>query len=101
MAALAVLGASDMFSIVIRQTLVQLETPDAMRGRVSAVNTLFVGTANRLGDFRAGLTAAWFGTVPAVLIGGIGTLLVAAIWIRAFPALYRVERFWAQERGSS
>ena len=73
MAALAVLGASDMFSIVIRQTLVQLETPDAMRGRVSAVNTLFVGTANRLGDFRAGLTAAWFGTVPAVLIGGIAT----------------------------
>jgi MFS family permease len=101
MAALAVLGASDMFSIVIRQTLVQLETPDAMRGRVSAVNTLFVGTANRLGDFRAGLTAAWFGTVPAVLIGGIGTLLVAAIWIRAFPALYRVERFQAQERVSS
>jgi MFS family permease len=98
MAALAVLGASDMFSIVIRQTLVQLETPDAMRGRVSAVNTLFVGTANRLGDFRAGLTAAWFGTVPAVLIGGLGILLVAAIWIRTFPALYRVERFQAHER---
>jgi hypothetical protein len=64
--ALAVLGASDMFSIVIRQTLVQLETPDAMRGRVSAVNTLFVGTANRLGDFRGGLMATWFGAVPAV-----------------------------------
>jgi MFS family permease len=93
MAALAVLGASDMISIVIRQTLVQLETPDAMRGRVSAVNTLFVGTANRLGDFRAGLTAAWLGTVPAVLIGGFGILLVVVIWAKAFPALFRVERF--------
>ena len=91
--ALAVLGASDMFSIVIRQTLVQLETPDAMRGRVSAVNTLFVGTANRLGDFRAGLMAAWLGTVPAVLIGGVGILVVAAVWVKVFPALYRVERF--------
>jgi MFS family permease len=93
MAALAVLGASDMFSIVIRQTLVQLETPDAMRGRVSAVNTLFVGTANRLGDFRAGLMATWFGTVPAVLVGGFGILLVVVIWAKAFPALFRVERF--------
>jgi MFS family permease len=93
MAALAVLGASDMISIVIRQTLVQLETPDAMRGRVSAVNTLFVGTANRLGDFRAGLMAAWLGTVPAVLFGGIGILLVVAIWAKAFPALFRVRRF--------
>ena len=65
------------------------------------MNTLFVGTANRLGDFRAGLTAAWFGTVPAVLIGGIGTLVVVALWIRAFPALYRVERFQTQERASS
>jgi MFS family permease len=91
--ALAVLGASDMFSIVIRQTLVQLETPDAMRGRVSAVNTLFVGTANRLGDFRAGLMAAWFGAAPAVLIGGIGILAVVVVWAKAFPALYRVERF--------
>ena len=85
MAALAVLGASDMFSIVIRMTLVQLETPDAMRGRVSAVNTLFVGTANRLGDFRAGLMAAWLGTVPAVLIGGVGILMVVVIWAKAFP----------------
>jgi MFS family permease len=91
--ALAVLGASDMFSIVIRQTLVQLETPDAMRGRVSAVNTLFVGTANRLGDFRAGLMAAWLGAVPAVLIGGVGILAVVVVWAKAFPALYRVERF--------
>jgi len=93
LAALAVLGASDMFSVVIRQTLVQVETPDAVRGRVSAVNTLFVGTANRLGDFRAGLMAAWLGTVPAVLIGGAGILVVAAVWMKVFPALYRVERF--------
>ena len=93
MAALAVLGACDMVSIVIRQTLVLLETPDAMRGRVSAVNGLFVGTANRLGDFRAGLMATWFGAVPAVLAGGFGIVAVAAIWAMAFPALFRVERF--------
>jgi hypothetical protein len=91
--ALAVLGAADMFSVVIRQTLVQVETPDAMRGRVSAVNTLFVGTANRLGDFRAGLMAAWLGAVPAVLIGGVGILVVLVACAKVFPALYRVERF--------
>ena len=91
--ALAVLGASDMVSIVIRQTLIQLETPDAMRGRVSAVNTLFVGTANRLGDFRAGAMAAWLGTVPAVLVGGFGTLVMVAVCAKVFPALFRVERF--------
>jgi MFS family permease len=91
--ALAVLGASDMFSVVIRQTLVQLETPDAMRGRVSAVNTLFLGTANRLGDFRAGVMAAWLGAAPAVLVGGLGILAVVVVWTRLFPALYRVERF--------
>jgi MFS family permease len=90
--ALAVLGAADMFSVVIRQTLVQVETPDAMRGRVSAVNTLFVGTANRLGDFRAGLMAAWLGAVPAVLIGGVGILVVLVACAKVFPALYRVER---------
>jgi hypothetical protein len=93
LAALAVLGAADMFSVVIRQTLVQVETPDAMRGRVSAVNTLFVGTANRLGDFRAGLMAAWLGAVPAVLIGGVGILVVLVVGVKLFPALYRVERF--------
>jgi MFS family permease len=91
--ALAVLGASDMFSVVIRQTLMQLETPDAMRGRVSAVNTLFLGTANRLGDFRAGVMAAWLGAAPAVLIGGLGILAVVVLWAKIFPALYRVERF--------
>jgi MFS family permease len=88
--ALAVLGAMDMISVVIRQTLVQLHTPDSMRGRVSAVNTLFVGTSNQLGDFRAGVTAALFGAVPSALIGGIGTLVVVLLWMRAFPALLDV-----------
>jgi MFS family permease len=88
--ALAVLGAMDMISVVIRQTLVQLHTPDSMRGRVSAVNTLFVGTSNQLGDFRAGVTAALFGAIPSVLIGGIGTLLVVLISMRVFPALLHV-----------
>ena len=88
--ALAVLGAMDMVSVVIRQTLVQLHTPDSMRGRVSAVNTLFVGTSNQLGDFRAGVTAALVGAVPSALIGGIGTLLVVLIWMRLFPALLDV-----------
>jgi MFS family permease len=88
--ALAVLGAMDMVSVVIRQTLVQLHTPDSMRGRVNSVNTLFVGTSNQLGDFRAGLTAALVGAVPSALIGGIGTLLVVLIWMRVFPALLDV-----------
>jgi MFS family permease len=91
-AALVVLGSMDMVSVVFRMSLVQLHTPDDMRGRVSAVNSLFVGTSNQLGDFRAGVSAALFGAVPAVLIGGIGTLAVVLIWIKAFPALYRVER---------
>jgi MFS family permease len=100
LAVLAVLGAADMVSIVIRQTVVQLRTPDAMRGRVSAVNSLFVGTSNQLGDFRAGVTASLFGTVPAVLIGGIGTLIVVAVGIKVFPELYRVDRL-EEERPAS
>ena len=91
--ALIVLGAADMVSIVIRQTLVQIETPDAMRGRVSAVNAMFVGTSNQLGDFESGLTAAWFGTVPSVLIGGIATILVVLVWNRLFPELFHVQTF--------
>lgn len=94
--ALAVLGASDMVSVVIRQTLVQMHTPDPMRGRVYAVNSLFVGTSNQLGDFRAGLTAHWFGTVPSVLIGGLGTVLIVAIWIRLFPTLRNADQFEPQ-----
>jgi len=85
--ALAVTGAADMFSVVIRQSLVQLETPDDMRGRVSAVNSVFIGASNQIGEFESGVTAAWFGAVGSVVIGGIGTLLVVAFWANAFPAL--------------
>jgi MFS family permease len=92
-AALVVLGGTDMISVVARQTLIQLYTPDAMRGRVSAVNSMFVVASNQLGDFRAGLVAAWLGAVPAVLIGGVGTLLVVLACWRLFPDLARVERF--------
>jgi MFS family permease len=97
MAALTALGAADAVSVVIRVTLVQIETPDEMRGRVNAVSSLFAGTSNQLGDFRAGVMATWLGAVPAVLVGGVGILLVAAIWTRAFPALVRVESFYAKE----
>ena len=87
MAALAITGAADMVSVVIRQTLVQLETPDDMRGRVSAVNSVFIGASNQLGEFESGATAAWIGPVGSVVLGGLGTLLVAALWLRLFPGL--------------
>jgi MFS family permease len=90
--ALVVLGASDMVSVVIRMTLVQLGTPDEMRGRVTAVNALFIGASNQLGEFRAGAAAAWLGAVPTVLIGGIGTLVIVALWLWLFPPLARVNR---------
>ena len=92
LAALFVLGASDMVSVFIRSALIQFATPDPMRGRVSAVNMLFIGASNELGEFESGLTAAWFGTVPAVVIGGIGTMLVVAIWMKLFPPLRTVDR---------
>ncbi len=88
---LAVLGAADVISMVVRGSLVQIETPDEMRGRVSAVNLLFVGTSNQLGEFESGLTAAWFGVVPAVLIGGVGTIVVALLWMRWFPELAKFD----------
>ena len=90
--ALFVLGASDMVSVYVRTTLTQLATPDAMRGRVSAVNRLFVGASNELGEFESGVTATWFGTVPAVVIGGVGTLIIVAVWYRLFPSLREVDR---------
>ncbi len=89
---LVILGGSDMISVVIRSTLVQLETPDAMRGRVSAINAIFIGTSNELGEFESGLTAALFGAVPAVLLGGLGTLLVVLFWMRFFPQLLQHDR---------
>jgi MFS family permease len=93
MALLAILGAADMTSVVIRMTLIQLETPDDMRGRVSSVNSLFVTASNQLGDFRAGLMAAWLGVIPAVMVGGVGALLVVLVGRKVFNPLYRVESF--------
>jgi len=96
MALLCVLGVADMLSIVIRMTLIQLETPDDMRGRVSAVNSLFVTASNQLGDFRAGLMASWLGTIPAVLVGGIGALIVVVAGRKIFAPLYEVESYEAR-----
>jgi MFS family permease len=90
-AALVVLGASDNVSVVVRSSLVQLLTPDAMRGRVNAVNSLFIGTSNQLGEFESGIVAGLIGAVPACLVGGIGTLLVVLLWTRLFPALPKVQ----------
>jgi len=98
--ALFALGALDMISMVIRSALVQLETPDAMRGRVSAVNAIFINTSNQLGEFESGITAAWFGTVPSVLIGGIGTLVVVGLWMWWFPALRRRDKLHVHEGGA-
>jgi hypothetical protein len=92
LAALCVSGMADMVSVVIRQSLVQLETPDAMRGRVSAVNSIFIGASNQLGEFESGATAAMLGPVGSVLLGGVGTLAVAALWMKLFPALAQRER---------
>jgi MFS family permease len=90
--ALFVLGASDMISVFIRSALINIATPDEMRGRVSAVNMLFVGASNELGEFESGVTAAWFGTIPAVIVGGLGTLAVVATWMWLFPPLRTVDR---------
>jgi MFS family permease len=93
MVALFLMGAGDMVSVYIRQTLVQLETPDAIRGRVSAVNSVFIGASNELGEFESGLTAGWFGLVRAVLFGGAATLAVTGLWAWIFPVLSRMDRF--------
>jgi len=87
--ALTVSGAADMVSVVIRQSLVQLDTPDAMRGKVSAINSVCIGASNQLGDFRAGLSAHWLGAAGAVTVGAVGSLVVAGLWIRWFPQLWR------------
>jgi hypothetical protein len=89
-AALVALGACDMVSVVVRHTLVQISTPDQMRGRVSAVNMMFIGASNEVGQFESGVTAAWLGTVPAVVAGGLGTILIVVLWSRLFPELRRV-----------
>jgi len=95
--ALFLLGASDMVSVIIRATLVQVATPDEMRGRVNAVDMLFIGVSNELGEFESGVTAQWFGTVPAVVLGGVGTLLVIAAWAWLFPELREADQLTVAE----
>jgi MFS family permease len=97
LAALLLLGASDMVSVIIRATLVQVATPDEMRGRVNAVDFLFIGVSNELGEFESGLTAQWLGTVPAVIMGGVGTLLVIATWAWLFPELRKADQLTVAE----
>jgi MFS family permease len=92
MVVLILMGGADMVSVLIRSTLVQLETPDEMRGRVSAVNTLFIGTSNQLGEFESGITASWFGLIPATILGGVGCIVVALVWMRLFPSLRKLDR---------
>ena len=96
--ALAIMGAGDMISVYVRETLIALWTPDEVRGRVNAVNSVFVGASNELGEFRAGMMAHFFGTVPAVVIGGIGTLAVSVIWALGFPQLRRIDTLEAPDR---
>jgi hypothetical protein len=84
---LVLMGAADMVSVYVRETLIQLATPDEVRGRVNAVNMVFVGASNELGEFRAGVSAAWLGVVPAVVMGGVGTMLVTGLWAKLFPTL--------------
>lgn len=91
--ALLLLGVGDVMSVVIRHMLVQLETPDAIRGRVSAVNAMFIGASNELGEFESGLTAKWWGPVPAVVVGGCACLVVVGVYLYAFPTLRRLDRF--------
>src|SRR5262249_46892859 len=85
--ALFFVGASDRVSVIVRAILIQIATPDEMRGRVNAVDMIFIGASNELGEFESGLTAHWFGTVPAVVLGGFGTILVVALWALTFPQL--------------
>jgi hypothetical protein len=80
-----------MISVIVRSTMIQLTTPDQMRGRVSAVNTVFIGASNEVGQFESGLTAHWFGAVPAVVLGGVGTMLVVIAWAALFPKLRSVD----------
>src|SRR4029077_20372156 len=90
--ALAVMGAADTVSVVIRFSLGQLATPDDMRGRVGAVNFLFINASNQLGQFESGITAALFGTIPAAVLGGVGTIAIALLWMKLFPTLRDVEK---------
>lgn len=92
LASLVLLGACDMVSVIVRHTMIQLGTPDEMRGRVSAVNMIFIGTSNEVGQFESGITAQWFGTVPSVILGGMGTIAIVVLWAWLFPSLRRVNQ---------
>ena len=96
LASLVILGAADMISVIIRSSVLQLATPPEMRGRVSAVNALFVGASNELGEFESGVTAQWWGAVRATVIGGVGALVVAGIWARFFPGLRQADELTAE-----
>jgi hypothetical protein len=89
---LLLVGASDMVSVVVRGVVIQLGTPDEMRGRVNAVDMIFIGASNELGEFESGLLAQWLGAVPAVVLGGVGTILVVGLWAWLFPELRRADR---------
>jgi MFS family permease len=93
--ALVIIGASDMVSVVIRSSLLQLATPPEMRGRVSAVNSLFLGASNEFGEFESGVTAQWLGPIRAVIYGGIGSLIVTGLWVGLFPALRNADQLTA------
>jgi MFS family permease len=101
LAALFLLGAGDMVSVYIRHMLIQLETPDVIRGRVSAVSAVFIGASNELGEFRAGVAAAWAGAKSAVVVGGVATLVIAALWARLFPQLRTIDRFPGHPAGQA
>jgi MFS family permease len=98
---LLLLGAADTISVIVRSTMIQLTTPDAMRGRVSAVNMVFIGASNEVGQFESGLTAHWFGTVPAVVLGGLGTMVIVCLWAWLFPSLRTMDRLDAIETEAS
>ncbi len=101
LAALATLGGADMVSVYIRHMLVQLETPDEIRGRVSAVNAVFIGASNELGEFESGVTAHWWGLKTAVIVGGLASVAIAGLWIRFFPGIWRIDNFPEAETKSS
>jgi len=101
LAALVSLGAGDMVSVYIRHILIQLETPDEIRGRVSAVNAVFIGASNELGEFESGVTAAWFGLVPSVILGGAATIGITGLWMRLFPTLRTMDRFPGADKPAS
>jgi NADH:ubiquinone oxidoreductase subunit K len=95
------MGAGDMISVYVRETLIALWTPDEVRGRVNAVNSVFIGASNELGEFRAGVMAHFIGAVPAVVIGGVGALAVSVLWAVIFPQLRKIDTLEAPARGAS